>query len=262
MDRLDIQIESVKVRFHSDIEPVIHPLSLTLYHGNVTALVGESGSGKSVLGKTLVGLLENATIEGAIHYDHRELVSITDGERHDLRGKDFFFMPQDPLGSLNPTMTVGDQLTEAVEYHHGWNPVMCRKEALQMLHETGLDEVERIYESYPHELSGGMAQRVLCSMACLLSSKWLIVDEPTKGLDVVSRHDTVELFRQVQQRTGCGLVIITHDMRMVKALADEVIVLQQGRVVAQGAMATVMENGANDYVQQLLFSQIGAWKTT
>lgn len=259
MENYNISIRNVSLTFKGENIHTLNNISTELSHGKIIAFIGESGSGKSVLGKTIVGLQNEAHCVGEIGYCQQNLLSLSDSELRKYRGKDIFFMPQDPVGSLNPSMTIGEQLLEGIEFHHDVSSNVAKERVKSILEQLGLQDIDTLLKWYPHQLSGGMAQRILCAMACSLQAKWLLVDEPTKGLDALSRKETISLFKQVKETTHCGMVMITHDMQLVRHMADYLVILKDGAIICQGTKEEILV-AHNPYVQELLYSQISVWR--
>ena len=229
--REDIALEQVSVSFPYEQGLVLHPLDCTFPAREITAVIGESGSGKSVLGKAIVGLLSRAAVTGRILYDGQNLAQLGEAELRAYRGRRIFFMPQDPALALNPALTVGEQLTEALEYHEGLPPAEARRLAIAELERYGFDDAQRVFRAYAFGLSGGMRQRVLCAIASLMRPRWIIADEPTKGLD--------------------GFIIISHDLRFVRRISSRTVVLRDGRLVEQGATEELFTRPREEYTRTL-----------
>lgn len=247
----DIVLEQVSVSFPYEQGIVLHPVDITFRAREITAVIGESGSGKSVLGKAIVGLLSRAAVTGRVLYDGENLAALGEAELRAYRGRRIFFMPQDPALALNPALTVGEQLTEALEYHEGTAPGTARRMAIAELERYGFDDAARIYDAYAFSLSGGMRQRVLCAVASLMRPQWIIADEPTKGLDPGLRKQVFALFRQLAQAQCCGFIIISHDLRFVRRISSRLVVLRDGRLVEQGATELLFTQPQADYTRTL-----------
>ena len=242
--REDIALEQVSVSFPYEQGLVLHPLDCTFPAREITAVIGESGSGKSVLGKAIVGLLSRAAVTGRILYDGQNLAQLGEAELRAYRGRRIFFMPQDPALALNPALTIGEQLTEALEYHEGTAPGAARRRAIAELERYGFDDAARIFDAYAFSLSGGMRQRVLCAIASLMRPQWIIADEPTKGLDPGLR-------RRLAETQNCGFIIISHDLRFVRRISGRTVVLRDGRLVEQGATELLFTQPQADYTRTL-----------
>ena len=241
--REDIALEQVSVSFPYEQGLVLHPLDCTFPAREITAVIGESGSGKSVLGKAIVGLLSRACVTGRILYDGQNLAAMAERDLRAYRGRRIFFMPQDPALALNPALTVGEQLTEALEYHEGTAPGAARRLAIAELERYGFDDAARIFDAYAFSLSGGMRQRVLCAIASLMRPQWIIADEPTPGMDVKSAVEALQLLRELAD-AGKSILLITHDIDLAVEVADTVAVFYEGRTVDQIPAAAFRGDGS------------------
>lgn len=249
--REDIALEQVSVSFPYEQGLVLHSLDCTFPAREITAVIGESGSGKSVLGKAIVGLLSRACVTGRILYDGQNLAAMAERDLRAYRGRRIFFMPQDPALALNPALTVGEQLTEALEYHEGLPPAEARRLAMAELSRYGFDDAQRVFRAYAFGLSGGMRQRVLCAIASLMRPRWIIADEPTKGLDPGLRKQVFTLFRRLAETQNCGFIIISHDLRFVRRISSRTVVLRDGRLVEQGATEELFTQPREEYTRTL-----------
>lgn len=253
MDR-GIDLEAVSVSFPWEQGIVLSEISCRFPPQQVSAVIGESGSGKSVLGKAILRLLDRAEIVGHIRFSGLEMTQLSDEKIRAVRGRRIFFLPQEPSLALNPTLTIGEQLTEALEYHYGMTPKEARERAEEELHAYGFTDGKEICRSYAFQLSGGMQQRILGAMASSLHPEWIIADEPTKGLDPMRRRQMLELLKKLNRDTGGGLILITHDLRFAKELAQYSIVLRQGKLVEAGAADEVLVRPQTSYAQRLVAS--------
>lgn len=250
----DIELAHVTVSFPWEQGVVLSDISCRFSAGRITAVIGESGSGKSVLGKAIVRLLDRAEISGSIRFDGRELTRLSERALREIRGRRIFFLPQEPAMALNPSLTIGEQLTEALEYHHGLSAKEAARRAEAELSAYGFTEEKKIIASYAFELSGGMQQRVLGAMASALRPEWIIADEPTKGLDPVRNRQMTELLRTLSRKGERGLILITHDLRFVARLAQDAIVLRQGALVEAGEAQDILSRPKTEYTRQLVKS--------
>lgn len=251
---MDIEVKQLSVTFHSSTGSVrvLRDVSLLFHEGEITALVGESGSGKSILGTAIMRLLpENAKMTGSISYDGKELLQIPEKEMNEIRGNRIGWIAQDPISAMDPLMRVGRQVTEILRKRLGWGKEKSRESALAQLEKYGLADPIRVYSSYPHQLSGGMAQRVMAAMMTLPSPEWLIADEPTKGLDPLLRKQVADMFLQIKM-AGRGMLLITHDLALAERLADRVVVLYAGEILEQGSVADIFKNPQHPYTRGLL----------
>jgi peptide/nickel transport system ATP-binding protein len=253
-----LEIRDLDVRFATR-DGVVHAVdgvSLTLERGRTLGVVGESGSGKSVTALTVMGLtrLPNATIEGQVLLDGVDLLALPADELRAVRGKRVAMIFQDPLSSLHPLYKVGWQLVEAIRAHEHVSERAARARALAALSEVGIPNPADRLSSYPHELSGGMRQRVMIAMALVLGPEILIADEPTTALDVTVQAQILDLVRSLQAEHGTAVLLITHDLGVIAETADEVAVLYAGRVAELGPLTSVLGRPEHPYTWGLLQS--------
>jgi len=259
-DDLLLDVRNLRTYFKvmDGIVPAVDGIDFTLGKGQTLGIVGESGSGKSVTALTIMRLLDIPPAEiGAgseVWFDGREILSLPEGEMRKIRGNDMAMVFQEPLTSLNPVFSVGDQIAEQVELHLKVKPREARDRAIEMLRLVGINSPERRAKQYPHELSGGMRQRVMIGMALSCEPKLLIADEPTTALDVTVQAQILELLKAIQQRTGAALMLITHDLGVIAEMVDHAIVMYGGQVVEQGTVADVLLEPRMPYTMGLIES--------
>ena len=253
-----LSVEDLHVSFATDDGRVraVDGSSFAVSQGQTLAIVGESGSGKSVTAQAIMGLLNrrSADITGRIVLDGTDLLSLDDDDVRQLRGDRMAMIFQDPLSSLHPFYRIGDQLIEAVRVHRKVSRKEARDRAIDGLRRVGIPAPERRIDDYPHQLSGGMRQRVMIAMALINEPQLLIADEPTTALDVTVQAQITELMVELQKETGTTLLIITHDLGVVADMADHVCVMYGGRVVEFGSVDDVYYHPAMPYTQGLLAS--------
>ncbi len=240
---------------HGDVEAVSE-VSFSVRPGEHVALVGESGSGKSVTSLAVMGLLptRSAKVEGSIRYDGDDLLAMTDEERRDLRGAEMAMIFQDPMTSLNPVVPIGVQIGEVLQRHKAMTGRQARNESGDLLARVGIADGSRRLGEYPHQLSGGMRQRVLIAIALACEPRLLIADEPTTALDVTIQAQILELLRELVSGTGTALVMITHDLGVVAGLCDQVHVMYAGRVVESAPRRPLFARPRHPYTGGLLRS--------
>lgn len=253
-----LSVRDLNVSFKTDdgtVQAVSH-LSYEVKRGQTLAIVGESGSGKSVSSLAVMGLLGsgNSTITGEVHFDGKELISSTQDTVRQLRGLKMAMIFQDPLSALHPYYTIGRQLAEAVTAHHNVSKQAARERALEMLVRVGIPSAEKRIDDYPHQLSGGMRQRVMIAMALINDPELLIADEPTTALDVTVQAQILDLLRDLQKEFGTAIVIITHDLGVVADVADDVIVMYGGAAAEQGPVREIFYQPEMPYTWGLLAS--------
>lgn len=245
------------------LKKVVNDVSLFVDKGEVLGIVGESGSGKTQTAFSILGLLpSNAKIaSGHIQFEESQLVSPLEGSISQkqltaLRGKRIAYIPQEPMSNLDPNFTIGYQLVRPMIQVLGISKREAKQKALSLLEIVGITNPERVFNSYPHEVSGGMAQRVLIAGAVSCNPDLLIADEPTTALDVTVQAEVLDLLRDLQKRFGMGMVLVTHNFGVVADLADRVVVMQHGRVVESGNVRDILRNPKDAYTQELLGSML------
>jgi oligopeptide/dipeptide ABC transporter ATP-binding protein len=257
-----LSIRDLKTHFFTDAGVVraVDGVTLCVREGETLAIVGESGSGKSVTGLTVMRLLARTSarvVGGAITFrgqDGREvdLLALTDAQMQRLRGRDLAMIFQDPMSSLNPVFTVGEQIAEPIRIHKGRSRRAARAEALALLREVGISDPEGRIDAYPHQLSGGMRQRVMIALALACDPRLLIADEPTTALDVTIQAQIIALLKRLQQRHRMAMIFVTHDLKLVGEIADRVAVMYASQVVEEGPVEEVMSRPRHPYTKALL----------
>ena len=248
-----LEVKDLSIDFGS--RRVVHNASLTLDAGEKLALVGESASGKTVTALSTLRLIENARLSGRILFNGRNVLAMSAEELHQLRGRDIAVIFQEPMTALNPIYTVGDQIVESLELHTDLRGAAAWEGAVAAMRRVGIDEPERRARSYPHQLSGGQRQRAMIAMALACNPKVLIADEPTTALDVTIRLQILELLERLRAETGMALLLITHDLNLVRRFADRVAVMEKGVLVEQGPTAQVIGRPQHPYTQKLVNSR-------
>jgi peptide/nickel transport system ATP-binding protein len=231
-------------------------VSFAVGAGQTVGLVGESGSGKSVTSLAIMGLLprRGARVEGEVSFDGRSLLTMTDDQMRQIRGRDIAMVFQDPMTSLNPVVPVGRQVTEVLERHRGMSGATARDEAARLLQRVGIPDPRRRLKEYPHQLSGGMRQRALIAIALACQPRLLIADEPTTALDVTIQAQILELLKELVTATGTALILITHDLGVVAGLCDTVNVMYSGRIVESAPRHQLFGSPRHPYTGGLLGS--------
>jgi microcin C transport system ATP-binding protein len=234
---------------------VVHGISFYLKSGEKLALVGESGSGKSVSALSLLRLTLNATIAGQAIFDGKDTLQMPERELRGLRGDDIAMIFQEPMTALNPLYTIGDQIAEVLETKQALSKSAAWARVIELLTETGIPEPDRRARSYPHQLSGGQRQRAMIAMALACKPRLLLADEPTTALDVTLRQQILDLLGDLQKSHQMAVLLITHDLNMVRKFADRIAVMENGHIVEQGLVAQVFANPQHPYTQKLLASK-------
>jgi len=251
-----LAVRNLSVNFgeHADALRAVDDISFTLTAGEKFALVGESGSGKSVTAYSILRLL-SARTSGEVLFDGENLMALSERRLRGIRGKDIAMIFQEPMTALNPLMRIGDQITEVLSLHEGMNYAPARKHAIALLARTGITEAERRFASFPHQLSGGQRQRAMIAMALACRPKLLIADEPTTALDVTIRAQIMNLLEELQSEFGMAILLITHDLNLVRRFADRVGVMQSGRIVELEPCKKLFAEPQHSYTQRLLDSR-------
>jgi len=253
---LDIQNLSTHIKLTSSVVQAVGNVDLQVDAGETLGVVGESGCGKSMTGLSIMGLLPpgGSIVNGSIKLDGRELVGLKADELRQIRGNEIAMIFQDPLTSLDPTKTIGYQVSEPVRLHRGASKAEALDRAVEMLSLVGLPRPKERLRDYPHQLSGGLRQRVMIAMALACEPKLLIADEPTTALDVTIQAQILALLRELKERLGMAMLLITHDMGVIAGHADRVNVMYAGRVVETAEAATLFDHMHHPYTQALLAS--------
>lgn len=254
-DLLEVRNLTTSFRIEDDYYAAVDHVNLTVKKNEVLAIVGESGSGKSAFAFSLMGLHNKAKIEGQILYKGQDIANISPNKLNKLRGNEMGMIFQDPLSALNPLMIIGEQIEEILTLHQ---PKLSSKDkkvkVIDLLNQVGIPRPEHIYKQYPHELSGGMRQRVVIAIAIANKPELLIADEPTTALDVTIQLQILELIRDLKNEINAGIILITHDLGVVAEMADRVAVMYAGEIVEIADIYTLMSNAQHPYTRSLLNS--------
>jgi len=252
---LEVTDLSVSFTGHKETVTVVDKVSFSVGAGQTLGIVGESGSGKTVSSLALVDLLpRNATITGSARFDGRELVGLSQRQVRNIRGDDIGVIFQEPMTSLDPSFTVGNQLMEAYRNHEGGSKAAARDRAAEMLRLVGIPEPVKRLAEYPHSFSGGMRQRVMIALALICSPRLLIADEPTTALDVTIQSQILELLSRLQDELGMAIIFVTHDLGVVASVCDTVSVMYAGQAVEQASVDDFFARPKHPYSMGLLDS--------
>ncbi len=253
-----LEVSNLVTRFYTDAGVVhaVDGVDFTVQRGEVFGLVGESGCGKSVTGLSIMRLIDapGRIDEGEIHFGGQSLFSLSEKEMEDLRGSRLSMIFQQPLSCLNPVFTIGGQVAEVLEIHRKMKKAEAAATAVDLLHQVGIPDPESKAGAYPHEMSGGQAQRVMIAMALALNPELLIADEPTTALDVTIQAQILDLMREMIRNRNTGVILITHDLGVVAEMADRVAVMYAGRIVEQSDVTTLFDRPLHPYTQGLAAS--------
>lgn len=262
-----LKVENLSIHFEdrSEREEVVKNVSFAVENGDILGIVGESGSGKTMTALTIAGLLKKHAVldGGGVWLDNTDLLGLSEKEMRRIQGNEISMIFQEPMTALNPTMRIGKQVEEALLLHsrrsrrdRGGRLRMERREqrelALKALEEVELEHPEQLYKKYPHELSGGMRQRVMIAAAIVCRPKLLIADEPTTALDVGTQESILQLLKKLNRKYGMSILFISHNLRVVNTLCRRVLVMKDGQVVEEGDCAEIFENPQSEYTRELI----------
>jgi len=262
-----VSVENLKTYFYTEDGevPAIDGVSFEVKKGETLAIVGESGSGKSVTSLSIMQLIPSPPgkiVDGDIRFHNESLLEKTEKEMRAIRGNQISMIFQEPMTSLNPVFKIGDQIAESLMLHQKLSRKEAVDEAVRLLKLVGIPEAERRVNQYPHELSGGMRQRVMIAIALACNPELLIADEPTTALDVTIQNQILALLKKLKEQSNMSIMLITHDLGVVAEMADRVVVMYSGQVVEQGDVFTIFENPKHPYTEGLLRSMPSAEKRT
>ncbi|QHE86201.1 ABC transporter ATP-binding protein [Hydrogenophaga sp. BPS33] len=248
-----LQVQGLRVAFGA--QEVVHGIDFAIRTGEKLALVGESGSGKTVSALSLLRLVHNAEVSGTVLLNGQDLLALTERQLRGVRGDEVAFVFQEPMSALNPLYTVGDQIREVLQLKKGLSPRQASAAAVELLASTGIPEPARRANAFPHQLSGGQRQRAMIAMALASKPRLLIADEPTTALDVSLREQILDLLSELQRQHGMAVLLITHDLNLVRRFADRVAVMERGHLVEQGGVRDVFAAPRHAYTRKLLASK-------
>jgi oligopeptide/dipeptide ABC transporter ATP-binding protein len=253
-----LELKSLKTHFFTQDGTVkaVDDVSFSIGHGQTLGVVGESGCGKSITAMSIMRLIERPgrIVQGEVLLNGDDVLKKTDAEMRDIRGGQVSMIFQEPMTSLNPVFTCGDQISEAVQQHMGLHRREAEDRAVEMLRQVGIPDAKRRATEYPHQMSGGMRQRVMIAMALSTDPDLLVADEPTTALDVTIQAQILELMRQLREKNRMAIMLITHDLGVVAEMADEVVVMYAGKVVERGDVRTIFTSPHHPYTKGLLSS--------
>ena len=251
-----LEVENLQTHFRTPdgVNRAVNGVSFRIEAGRTLAVVGESGCGKSVTAMSILRLIPEppGRIAGSIRFEGRELLKASEKEMRDIRGNEISMIFQEPMTSLNPVLTVGRQIAETLRLHQGLDRKAAEERAVEMLTLVGIPEPGRRIKEYPHQLSGGMRQRVMIAVALACNPKLLIADEPTTALDVTIQAQILDLMRDLKHRVGAAIMLITHDLGVVAEVAEDVIVMYAGRKVEEASVTDLFRNPRHPYTRGLL----------
>ncbi len=254
-----LNVKNLSIIFHDREEPfhAVKGISFQVEKGEIVGIVGESGSGKSMTAHTIMGLVKRSdvTISGTAEFDGADLLSMSREELRGYQGEELSIIFQEPMTSLNPTMKIGKQVEESLRIHTKLSKEERRARALEAMELAELDDAERLYHCYPHELSGGMRQRVMIAAALVLRPQLLIADEPTTALDVTIQAEILKTLKEINRKEGTAILFISHDLGVIRNLCQRVIVMQKGVIVEEGPVEQVFYHPREEYTKRLIASR-------
>ena len=254
-----LNVKNLSIIFHDREEPfhAVKGISFQVEKGEIVGIVGESGSGKSMTAHTIMGLVKrgDVTISGTAQFDGADLLSMSREELRGYQGEELSIIFQEPMTSLNPTMKIGKQVEESLRIHTKLSKEERRARALEAMELAELDDAQRLYDCYPHELSGGMRQRVMMASALVLRPQLLIADEPTTALDVTIQAEILKTLKEINRKEGTAILFISHDLGVIRNLCQRVIVMQKGLIVEEGPVDQVFYHPREEYTKRLIASR-------
>jgi len=251
-----LDVKDLRVSFGG--KEVVHGVDFHIGAGEKLALVGESGSGKTVTALSLLRLVHNATVTGSAQFDGRDLLRLSERELLGVRGREIAMIFQEPMTALNPLYTIGNQIAEVLQLKQPLSGQQAHQASIQLLADTGIPDPERRINAFPHQLSGGQRQRAMIAMALAGRPKLLLADEPTTALDVTLRGQILDLLGDLQRRYGMSVLLITHDLNLVRKFADRVAVMEDGWLVERGDVGSVFAAPQHAYTRKLIESRPSA----
>jgi peptide/nickel transport system ATP-binding protein len=252
-----LEVNDLKIHFKNTQSkaPVVNGISFSLISGETLGVVGESGCGKSVTSLSILSLLgKSADVKGSIRFNGTDLLQLQEKEKRKIRGNDISMIFQEPMTSLNPLQKIGKQISEPLVRHRSLSKKEIKVRVIELLNDVGIPRPEEIYEAYPHELSGGMRQRVMIAIAMACSPKLIIADEPTTALDVTIQAQIIQLMKKISSRHGTSFLLITHDLGVVAELCDRVMVMYAGEIVEEADVRTLFASPKHPYTLGLMNS--------
>ncbi|MGC4020308.1 MAG: ABC transporter ATP-binding protein [Muricomes sp.] len=251
-----LRVEKLSIHFEESggIQEAVKDVSFSLADGEILGIVGESGSGKTMTALTIAGLTKEHEVlsGGSILLDEVDLLTLSPREMREIQGKDVSMIFQEPMTALNPTIRIGKQVEEALVLHTRLSKAERREKVIKALEDVELENPDLLYKKYPHELSGGMRQRVMIAAAIVCRPKVLIADEPTTALDVGTQESILKLLRKLNKKYGMGILFISHNLRVVNELCSRVLVMKDGVILEEGPVKEIFENPRSQYTQDLI----------
>ncbi|MCH1627517.1 ABC transporter ATP-binding protein [Ferdinandcohnia quinoae] len=259
MGKTIIEIKGLKTSFFTDDGeiPAVDHIDFYINEGEIVGIVGESGCGKSVTSLSIMGLVPTPPgkiVGGEIRFNDENLVNLSETRMRRIRGNEIAMIFQEPMTSLNPLFTIGAQMIEGIRIHNKWDKKKARVRAVEIMKKVGLPRAEELLDNYPHQLSGGMRQRVMIAMAMACNPKVLIADEPTTALDVTIQSQILKLMKKLNEEMNTAIMLITHDLGVVAQICERVIVMYAGKIVEEGEVQRIFKNPKHPYTEGLIKS--------
>lgn len=260
MEKELLKVNKLKTTFNTSEGKItaVNDVSFKVYEGKILGIVGESGCGKSVTSMSIMRLLDDSISkieEGEVIFEGTDILKLSEKEMRSIRGNKLAMIFQEPMTSLNPVFTIGQQIGEAIKIHQKIKGKENKQKSIEMLKLVGISMPEKIINEYPHQLSGGMRQRVMIAMALSCNPKLIIADEPTTALDVTIQAQVLELMKKLSEELKTSIILITHDLGVIAEMADDVIVMYAGRIVEECTVQDIFENSKHPYTKGLLYSR-------
>ncbi|WP_099352804.1 ABC transporter ATP-binding protein [Fredinandcohnia onubensis] len=254
-----IEVNGLRTSFFTDEGeiPAVDHIDFHIKEGEILGVVGESGCGKSVTSLSIMGLVPNPpgkVVGGEIIFNGENIIHYSEKKMRQIRGNEIAMIFQEPMTSLNPLFTIGNQMIEGIKIHMKWDKKKSRSKAIEILKRVGLPRAEELMEEYPHQLSGGMRQRVMIAMAMACNPKLLIADEPTTALDVTIQSQILKLMKELNVEMNTAIMLITHDLGVVAQICERVVVMYAGKIVEEGEVSSIFKNPKHPYTKGLLKS--------
>lgn len=248
-----LHVKNLSIMLRKEKRILVDEISFSVEEGNALVILGESGSGKTMTCNSIMGLLDSRTfkVTGEIRYGDMDLNECSKKERRSVSGGEIAFVPQNPMTAFDPSMKIGKQMLETLKLHKKQVKGDLKERMLKALEEAGLEDTERVYQSFPHELSGGMLQRVMIAMVLMVNARIVIADEPTTALDVVHRNETIQAFRKLVA-DGTSVIMVTHDFAAAIQLGGDMLIMKDGKIIEQNKAAELFAEPKAEYTKELM----------
>lgn len=252
-----LEIKGLTVTISKQRLTIVNGIDFSADRGKSLIILGESGSGKTMTCHSIMGLLDckKFNISGQIIYNGTDILTLSSKEKRSLYGSEIAFIPQNPMTAFDPSMKIGKQMIETLRLHSDKSKQECITIVISALKKAGLDDAERVYHSFPFELSGGMLQRVMIAMVLMVDAKLVIADEPTTALDVVHRNETIDVFRKLRDN-GASVIMVTHDFAAAMQLSGDMLIMRNGEIIEQGEVSEILSAPKQEYTKNLIAASI------